>query len=347
MPEQVFAEDGLAGIAHGHERDALTAQVLQFPRPVPMTCRMQGQGDIVAGIVAEFATVYRSVSRADCDERAFMLGAVAIPSVVSFDGESCLLLVEPGDAANARFHLDRYANELGAATSSLATTTPPPVRLHDNAWVGCLVYVLVLLGVAFAAGQGLWHVDDFNRGALDAALVRGGQWWRAWTALTLHLDAGHLVANLGGGAWFGYLAARQLGVGSAWFLVVTGAAAANLFDAGFGPPSYQSVGASTAVFTALGLMAAHSWRTGVHLPLRSARRWAPLVAGIALLGWLGTAGEGTDLVAHALGFIMGCVLGVLAAQRSIGRFLARVPQWPGGLLAIGSLAVAWACAMQG
>jgi membrane associated rhomboid family serine protease len=275
-----------------------------------------------------------------------MLGAVAIPSVVAFDGAHFLLGVEPDHAASASVHLDRYASELGAATPLLPVATPPPVPLHAHAWVGSLAYVLVLMGVAFAAGQGLWHVDDFRRGALDAALVQGGQWWRAWTALTLHLDAAHLVANLGGGAWFGYLAARQLGVGSAWFLIVTGAAAANLFDAGFGPPSYQSVGASTAVFTALGLMAAHSWRTRVHLPLRSARRWAPLVAGVVLLGWLGTAGEGTDLVAHALGFVMGCALGVLAAQPSIGRFLARVPQWPGGLLAIGSLAAAWAAALR-
>ena len=308
-----------------------------------MTFSVQGQDSIV-GTDLTILTVYRSMIRADCDERAFMLAAVAIPSVVAFDGEYYLLGVEPDNAGTASVHLDRYAQELDTATPLLAAAAPPPNPLHPDAWVGCLVYVLVLLGVAFAAGQGLWHVDDFNRGALDAARVQGGQWWRAWTALTLHRDVSHLVANLGGGAWFGYLAARQLGVGTAWFLIVTGAAAANLFDAGLGPPSYQSVGASTAVFTALGLMAAHSWRTGVHLPLRSARRWAPLFAGVVLLGWLGTAGEGTDLVAHALGFTMGCVLGVLVAQRSIGRFLARVPQWLGGLLAIASLAVAWACA---
>jgi len=296
--------------------------------------------------VGEYLTVYSSIARADCDERAFMLSAVAIASVVAFDGEHYLLGVASDDAAAAGVQLDRYASELRAVTPLLAAATPPPVQLHAHAWVGCLVYVLVLLGVALAAGQGLWHVDDFNRGALDAALVRGGQWWRAWTALTLHLDAGHLVANLGGGAWFGYLAARQLGVGTAWFLIVTGAAAANLFDAGLGPVSYQSVGASTAVFTALGLMAAHSWRTGLNLPRSTARRWAPLVAGVVLLGLLGT-GEGTDIVAHVLGFAMGCVLGALAAQRNLARFLARVPQWLGGVLALGSLAVAWACALQG
>jgi membrane associated rhomboid family serine protease len=164
-------------------------------------------------------------------------------------------------------------------------------------------------------------------------------------ALTLRWDGPHLVANLGAGVWFGYLAGRQLGAGTAWLLTVTGAAAANFFDAHFGPATYRSVGASTAVFTALGLIAAHSWRTRFHLPQRRALRWAPLIAGLVLLGWFGSAGEGTDLVAHALGFVSGCLLGALAALRTVEALLNRVPQWLAGLATLGSLALAWACAL--
>ena len=277
-----------------------------------------------------------------------MLGAVGIPSVVAFDGEQHLLLVEGEAVAAALAQLRDYEHELATADPRVVPAVPPPpVHIHPYAWVGSLLYAIVLVVVALAVGQGLWHVDDFDRGALDAAFVQAGQWWRAWTALTLHRDAAHLVANLGAGAWFGWLAARQLGVGSAWLLTVTGAAAANLFDARFGPATYNSVGASTAVFTALGLIAAHTWRTRLHLPQHWARRWAPLYAGLVLLGWLGSAGEGTDVVAHALGFAMGCGLGVLAAWPRFGRGLARVPQWSSGLLALGSLAGAWALALQG
>jgi membrane associated rhomboid family serine protease len=309
-----------------------------------MTPEARGQD----GVVGAEITIYRSVARADCDERAFMLGAVGIESVLVFDGEQYLLGVDHADAFAALAHLDMYAREAAAARAPALPVAPSaPPRDHPHAWVGCLVYTLVLIGVAIAAGKGVWRVDDFERGALDAALVQGGQWWRAWTALTLHRDVGHLVGNLGGGAWFGYLAARQLGVGSAWLLIVTGAAAANLFDAGLGPVSYRSVGASTAVFTALGLMAAHSWRTRLHLPQRWAKRWAPLIAGVVLLGWFGTAGEGTDVVAHALGFAMGCLLGVMAAWPTSTRLLARVPQWLGGLLALASVAAAWVLALQG
>ena len=165
------------------------------------------------------------------------------------------------------------------------------------------------------------------RDRLNAARVQSGQWWRAWTALTLHLDPGHLAANLGAGVWFGYLAARELGSGSSWFLIVNGAALANWLEAELGPATHRSVGASTAVFTALGMLAAHSWRTRFHLPQRWALRWAPLVAGVVLLGWLGSAGEGTDLVAHATGFIVGVLIGAAAALPGIKYTLERVPQW--------------------
>jgi membrane associated rhomboid family serine protease len=68
------------------------------------------------------------------------------------------------------------------------------------------------------------------------------------------------------------------------------------------------------------------------MPQSLARRWAPLIAGVVLLGWFG-AGEGTDIVAHVLGFAMGCLLGALAAQPTVDRFPARVPQWFSGVLA--------------
>ncbi len=300
---------------------------------------MQGPDGDAGSITA----IFSSSARAECDERAFVLGAVGIPSVLGFDGERHVLGVAADLAASALAHLRSYERE----SVVRAPAPPQEAPVFPHAWVGALAFIVVLVAVAIGAGQGLWHVDDFARGALDAARVQGGEWWRAWTALTLHRDIGHLVGNLGGGALFGYLAARQLGVGTAWLLIVTGAAAANLFDASLGPAAYQSVGASTAVFTALGLMSAHSWRSRLRMPLRSAHRWAPLVAGAALLGMMGAGAEGTDVVAHVMGFAAGCLLGVLAAWPRVERWLARTPQWLGGLLALGSIAAAWMMALQG
>ncbi len=269
-----------------------------------------------------------------------MLAAVGIANSIRADGAVFLLEVDDAQMHFAVSELAHYEAE-----SRPSPPAPPPPRGHPYAWFGCLVYVAVLLGVAHAIANGLVRLDAFDLGELNAARVQSGQWWRAWTALTLHLDVGHLAANLGAGVWFGYLAARELGSGSSWFLIVNGAALANWLEAELGPATHRSVGASTAVFTALGMLAAHSWRTRFHLPQRWALRWAPLVAGVVLLGWLGSAGEGTDLVAHATGFIVGVLIGAAAALPHIKYGLERVPQWLAGLAAFVSIALPWTCAL--
>ena len=269
-----------------------------------------------------------------------MLTAVGISSSIAAEGGEFLLLVDPAEAARALMHLRQYESE-----NRPVPTSAPPVNVHPNAWVGCLIYVVWLMGVAYVISNGLVRLDAFDVGELDAGRVQNGQWWRAWTALTLHLDGPHLAANLGAGVWFGYLAARQIGSGTAWFLIVTGAALANLLEGLFGPPAHHAVGASTAVFTALGLMAAHSWRERLQLPQRWALRWGPLIAGVILLGWTGSAGEQTDLVAHAGGFVVGALLGAIAALPLPRRVLNAVPQWFAGLAALASMAVAWSCAL--
>jgi membrane associated rhomboid family serine protease len=297
-------------------------------------------------LIEDLHEVYRSASHPACQDRALVLTAVNIENVMVHDGADYLLCVDAADAARALAHLRQYEAE-NRPTPAVRIVT----RVYPRAWVGVVLYALVLLGVAFAIAHGFWRPEAFENGALDAGLVQRGQWWRAWTALTLHVDANHIVANLGGGIWFGYLAARQLGSGMAWFLIVTGAALANVLEAVLGPATHRSVGASTAVFTALGLMAAHSWRTRLPLRLSWARRRAPLVAGVVLLGWLGAAGEGADavahvdVVAHVLGFLVGCLFGATAGLPFVARTLGRVPQWLAGAAAIASLAAAWAFAL--
>jgi rhomboid protease GluP len=297
--------------------------------------------------------IFRSARVPECNERAFMLYAVGIASAIARDSSGYVLLVEAGDAQAALEHLRQYEIE----RLNRPPPPPPPPKLHPHAWTGSLIYALVVAGVAFAISNGLWRLDAFDVGELDAGLVQKGQWWRVWTALTLHLDGPHLAANTLAGIWFGYLASRLLGVGNAWFLVVMGAGLANWIEAFFGPAAHRSVGASTAVFTALGLLSAYSWRTRLAYPQRWALRWGPLVAGVVLLSWTGTGaqsleepGGGTgptvDVVAHALGFGVGLLAGAGAALEPASRVLSRVPQWLAGVLALVPLAVGWIRALS-
>ncbi len=287
--------------------------------------------------------IYRSPRKALCDERALVLLALGIPSTVRIGPGQFILEVDAAQFERALSELRHYEAETRPAAGA------PPARSslpYPHAWVGCAAYAAVLLAVSYAISAGLFRLDAFDLGDLDAARVQGGEWWRAWTSLTLHLDAAHLAANLGAGVWFGYLAARELGSGSAWFLIVNGAALANWLEGALGPVTHRAVGASTAVFAALGMLAAHTWRTRLHLPQRWALRWAPLVAGIVLLAWLGTAGDGTDVVAHVIGFMVGTLIGAAAAMPRLSRVLRGIPQWLAGLAALASLALAWTCALR-
>jgi rhomboid protease GluP len=284
--------------------------------------------------------VFRSTRSAECEERALVLTAMGVPNVVDFDGFQYVIRVEAAVAQVALEQLERYALE------SRPVPLPPPLPpLHSFAWVGPAMYAVVLLVVGFAVAGGLWRLDAFDLGAIDAARVKSGEWWRVVTALTLHVDGQHLAANLAAGVWFGYLAGRHLGSGVTWLLAVLGAAVANLLESLLGPSSHHSVGASTAVFTVLGILAAHSWRERFRHPQRWARRWAPLVAGVILLGWMGSAGEHTDVVAHVAGFCVGTVLGAVVAAPRAKRLLERVPQWMSGLAALAIVAIAWTFAL--
>ena len=303
--------------------------------------------------VSGAAEIFRSARLPECNERAFMLYAVGLASAIARDGAEYILLVDAGDTAAAGEHLRLYEIE----RLNKPPPAPPPPRLYPHAWVGSLVYAAVIIGVAFAISNGLWRLDAFEVGELDAARIQQGEWWRVWTALTLHLDGAHLAANTLAGIWFGFLASRLMGVGNAWFLVVVGAGLANGIEGLWGPAAHRSVGASTAVFTALGLLSAYSWRTRLAYPQRWALRWGPLVAGIVLLSWTGTGGESldqpgasggqtVDVLAHGLGFGVGLLAGAAAALRPAARVLSRVPQWLAGLLALAPVVAGWIRALS-
>jgi rhomboid protease GluP len=304
--------------------------------------------------VGRAAEIFRSARVPECNERAFMLYAVGIASAIARDGGEFVLLVDAADTDAASEHLRQYELE----RLNKPPPPPPPPKLHPHAWVGSLGYALVVIGVALAVSNGFWRLDAFDVGELNSGLVQKGQWWRVWTALTLHLDGAHLAANTVAGIWFGYLASRLVGVGNTWLLVVVGAGLANWLEAYFGPAKHLSVGASTAVFTALGLLSAYSWRTRLAYPQRWALRWGPLIAGVILLSWTGTggesldepgsgaAGQSVDVLAHALGFAVGLGAGAVAAVAAAARVLDRVPQWLAGLLALIPLVLAWIRALS-
>ena len=208
-------------------------------------------------------------------------------------------------------------------------------------------YGLVLIG--FFAWQQV-GVPGVPGRVNAAAMVEAGEWWRAVTALTLHGDVVHLASNLVAGAGFAFFLARYFGAGRAWFLILASGVAGNALNAWVRHPEvHHSIGASTAVFGALGLLTGTGLRLAVRAPKQrwSLPRWlAPVLGGVTLLGLLGVGERGgrVDVPAHISGFLCGTLLGALVAHRP-ARSAGGRADFLWGCAAAGLVAVGWACAL--
>jgi rhomboid protease GluP len=278
--------------------------------------------------------IYRSSRLAACEQRAFVLHAVGIASEIVAQNDEFALWVSTETAASAQHHIDSYAAE-----SVPAPPEPVPV-MHANAAIAPIVYAFTLIGIAYFAGKGTFGVDWYEAGALRASAKLDGEWHRALTALTLHSDHPHLLGNVGFGMYFSYLAARLLGWGVALGSMVLAAAAGNVLDSVLMPVSHSSVGASTMVFATLGLIAAYSWRQKFNRRMRWVHRWSPLIAGVMLLGLIGSGGENTDVLAHLTGFACGALLGAAYGQAS-AKFFDRRVQLSAAFAAAAAISGAW------
>jgi len=155
----------------------------------------------------------------------------------------------------------------------------------------------------------------------------------------IHASAVHLAGNMLGIAIFGTAVCTITGWGVGWFMILATGVLGNLMNAVLYKTGHLSIGASTAVFGAVGILAAHQFFKKFRLPGQRMRAWLPLGAGLALLSILGS-GEHADLTAHLFGFMAGLILGafygVLVKQPA-----ARTYQICFLLIAISVLVISW------
>jgi rhomboid protease GluP len=289
------------------------------------------------GPLPALAVVFRG-SHPLCREFSLVLDAKAIEHEMQESGDSWVLSVPPALVHRAYDEISRYSAE-----RSVTRSRPILPELHSGAAIGAAGYVLILLLTAYCAGIGLFGADWLSIGALDAGAT--GDWWRAVTALTLHVDQEHLLGNLMFGVFAGIGAGRLLGPGVAWSSILGAGALANYAEMLIAPTPHRAVGASTAVFAALGLLAGLAWRRS--LTLRE-RRWyvlAPLIAGVCLLTLLGAGSAHVDVLGHVLGFLIGVAVGWLYARAEIPRDRNPPVQIAAGVAAISMICVAWLLAL--
>jgi membrane associated rhomboid family serine protease len=247
-------------------------------------------------------------SRQRADEWAIVLAAADIPHWLRHRLDGWALLVASADAAAALETLDAYDRENvpGAISDGgeIAASRRAPT-------VGLAVALLLIGFFAFTgprAGRSAW----FERGSADAERMLAGEWWRAVTALTLHADAPHVLGNAVAGALLVNAVCRPLGPGVGLTLLLLAGAGGNALTAVLHRGGHVSVGASTAIFGAIGILAVLRIVAPGRVGVSARKPWVVLAAGLALLALLGT-GPDADLFAHLFGFLAGGALGLVSA----------------------------------
>lgn len=234
------------------------------------------------------------------------------------------LLVEPAAVEDMRVQLAKFERE---------RVGWPPRPIDDGAprrrteLFTPLLWALAVLAAFYA--EGVWPRLT-AAGTLDArAIFDRHEWWRPATALFLHADAAHLLSNAVSGIFVFGAVLTTIGRRRGWLLLGSAAVLGNLAAAAINHAGeYRSLGASTAVFAALGLLTGRAVR--VLAGARHAGRWramaVPLAAGLTVLGLFGAGGVEIDVLAHVTGFAAGSALGVMAT----GPARPAVPVQPAG-----------------
>ena len=185
----------------------------------------------------------------------------------------------------------------------------------------------------------------FERGSADADRILLGEVWRTVTALCLHANLAHVLSNAIGITIFIAALSSSLGPGMALALVLLAGASGNLVNALIHGSNHVSIGASTAVFGAVGMLGGLGLARRNRKKLPRRRAWVPVAAALALLAMLGTGGERVDVLAHLFGFLFGGIFGLLFAL-----VIPRPPgfriQWACGGAAIAAVIFCWLLALH-
>ncbi len=235
---------------------------------------------------------------------SLVLLSAGIPHLTKEDGDDYMIMAPEYQVERAEKEIRRFEEEnhnwppkkfLGPLAEEAVDLHPPTVLLMG----GLLIFHQI-------TGPFVSHSKWFMEGAVDSrAILEGGEWWRLITALTLHSDSVHLLGNLLIGGMVIHFLSRILGAGLGWFMLVMSGVLGNLINVIARGPGHISVGFSTAVFAAVGILCGCNLRS---FTLRTVL--LPLGAGVALLAMLGSSGERTDLGAHLWGLLVGLASGL-------------------------------------
>ncbi len=254
--------------------------------------------------------LFENLSQNQADLCALVLSSSGIPYRITRDRKGWGVWVEDARYNRALEVMKEYFSENRAVL-------PFPERPAQ------VTSTIIASGLVVAAALLLCHVllqrsGDFqnivDRFGASARDILNGDFYRAVTSLMLHADAVHLLGNMAGIVLFGVAVCAVTGWGVGWLLILMSGVFGNLVNAFMYASGHVSIGASTAVFGAVGILSGYQFERKRHTRRGRLMAWLPLAGGLALLGLLGSEGIRTDLAAHLFGFFSGIVMGWVYAR---------------------------------
>ena len=212
------------------------------------------------------------------------------------------LWVETSKFEYASDTIEKYLLENREKHSAAKNDEPVYHKNLSGIWAGI---ILLIFHIAITKGcDSRMVIQEYGSSAHH---ILHGEFYRCVTSLMIHSDALHIISNMAGIALFGSAVCSIMGLGVGWFMILTAGIAGNLLNAVLYGSSHLSIGASTAIFGAIGIIASCQ---SIKKMLAGQRIKAllPFGGGVALLGLLGSSPH-SDLTAHLFGFLAGAVLG--------------------------------------
>jgi rhomboid protease GluP len=277
-------------------------------------------------------------SRRQAKEWGLVLASQGMEAVIDKWDEGWVLLVEPRDYDRALANLKQYQLE-NRGWQWRQALPEAGVLFHWGGlgWAAAIIAVYYWSKVRFPGVS--------VAGILDSVKVRQGQWWRLWTAITLHQNVAHLMANATTGLILMGLAMARYGAGVALLAAFVAGAVGNVASLEMYSQPHQSLGDSGMVMGALGLVSVQSLSFWRRSPFGRRLFFRGCAAGVLMLALIGFSPE-ADVVAHVGGFMAGAIFGC-----ALG--CARPARWQrgaanaGALLALAGLLLAtWFLALR-
>jgi rhomboid protease GluP len=280
----------------------------------------------------------RARTRQQAMDWSLVLLSQGIASVIQERETGWGLSIEPQDHEQALAVLRKYRQE-NRRWHWHQRLRWPEFSFHFGVLVWCLGLVMFYRA---SSGPGA-HLKA--AGTLHSEAVLSGAWWQLFTAVVLHADLGHLMANLTAGFLLLGLAMGRYGAGCALLAAYLAGAAGNLVGVLLRSEPYVGLGASGMVMGGLGLLAIQSLAVKRARPFVTKYLSAALFAGLMLFVLLGVD-PGTDVLAHLGGFLTGLFFGGIMSLVP-AKSLASTAANGGAGVSLGLLlAITWAMAFR-